>query len=137
MGTMTHRPLANNGANTSLNTIYNKKKEMRYSRSPEGVREGSPMATKDHFTKTLETPDKAISSSAGFTMANNNHFVSQKAQPKPTDRINFRRSSFNYDCEQPPYLRIRENPSKSVKLSDIFWQSTTPNQLNSLAKTAF
>jgi hypothetical protein len=70
------RPAVFNGANTSLNTIYNKKKEMRYSRSPDGVEQAAPMHTKDVFTKTIETPDKQLSSSTGFALSTNNHFVS-------------------------------------------------------------
>lgn len=79
---------------------------MRYSRSPEGVQQASAMYTKDVFNKTID--DKQFSASTGFALATNNNFISQKGQPKATDKINMRRSSFNYDCEQPTFMRVRE-----------------------------
>ena len=51
---------------------------MRYSRSPDGVEQGTSIKVKDDFSKTLNTPEKHMSSSTGFALTSNNLFVTQK-----------------------------------------------------------
>ena len=49
----------------------------------------------------------------GHALSCTNHYVSQIGHDTVTDRKNVRRTTKDYDKEQPNFLRVLENKSKS------------------------
>jgi hypothetical protein len=89
--------------------------EINKERKDAKIRLGTELNCRMSYISGLQTARNAPRE-AGQVLSATNNYVSQIGKDARTgcDRLNGRRTSKDYDYEQPEYLRLLENKSKQI-----------------------